>query len=118
MTPTMLEVDIHRAPGADHGIVTVSGVVDLTTREVLDAGFAEACVGCRSVITDLRAVRFFAAAGVHCLLRARNRLTEQGGALRLVCTDDWPVLAVLRAVRLLGNFPIHKDVDAAVRALV
>jgi anti-anti-sigma factor len=50
------------------------------------------------VVIDLTPVEFFDCAGLRLLYRARRRILERGGELRLVCSDR----LVLRILRITG----------------
>jgi stage II sporulation protein AA (anti-sigma F factor antagonist) len=58
--------------------VRVAGEVDLDTAEQLAAGLG-ACHG--TVVVDLAGVTFIDSSGLGTLVRARNRLTSEGGGL-------------------------------------
>jgi stage II sporulation protein AA (anti-sigma F factor antagonist) len=84
-----LQMDTERGPGdgaaggdggagGDRVTVHVSGEVDLETIDQLAAGL-EGCHG--MVVVDLAGVTFIDSSGLGTLVRARNRLTSEGGAL-------------------------------------
>jgi anti-anti-sigma factor len=65
-------------PNNDGVTVRVAGQVDLDTAEQLAAGL-ESCHG--TVVVDLAGVTFIDSSGLGTLVRARNRLTSEGGDL-------------------------------------
>ncbi len=65
-------------PNEDRLTVRVAGEVDLDTADQLAAGL-EACHG--TVVLDLAGVTFMDSSGLGTLVRARNRLLSEGGAL-------------------------------------
>jgi anti-anti-sigma factor len=65
-------------PNKDGVTVRIAGEVDLDTAEQLAAGL-EACHG--TVVVDLAGVTFIDSSGLGTLVRARNRLTSEGGGL-------------------------------------
>lgn len=64
------------------------------------------------VVIDLRPVEFFDCSGLRLLYRARARVLERGGQLRLVCTHPL-TLRVLRVTGLARLLPAHPDLAAA-----
>jgi anti-anti-sigma factor len=107
------EVSCHRGDG--YVAVRVSGDVDTGTRAELAAAFdlALAAGVFPVVVVDLSAVRFFAAAGVHCVERAVVEIEARGGRAHLVCPSPG---AAWRVVSLLGldrEWRVHHDVAEA-----
>jgi anti-anti-sigma factor len=107
------EISCHCADG--YVAVRVTGEVDTETRDRLAAALEQAvAVGTLPLVVDLSAVRYFAAAGVHCVERAVGAIEARGGAAHLVCPQPG---AAWRVVSLLGldrEWRIHQDVPAAV----
>ncbi|GAA3835993.1 anti-sigma factor antagonist [Streptomyces phyllanthi] len=64
------------------------------------------------IVIDLRPVEFFDCSGLRLLYRARRRVLEQGGELRLVCTREL-TLRVLRATGLARLLPPSASLDEA-----
>jgi anti-anti-sigma factor len=64
------------------------------------------------VVVDLRYVDFFDCSGLRLLYRARRRVLERDGQLRLVC-DHAPTLRVLRVAGLTRLLPPHTTLEAA-----
>ncbi|MGW5650736.1 anti-sigma factor antagonist [Streptomyces humi] len=64
------------------------------------------------VVIDLRHVEFFDCSGLRLLYRARSRVLERGGQLRLVCTHPL-TLRVLKVTGLSGLLPPLATLDAA-----
>ncbi|WP_046733913.1 anti-sigma factor antagonist [Streptomyces humi] len=64
------------------------------------------------VVIDLRHVEFFDCSGLRLLYRARSRVLERGGQLRLVCAHPL-TLRVLKVTGLSGLLPPLATLDAA-----
>ncbi|WP_448319654.1 anti-sigma factor antagonist [Streptomyces sp. CO7] len=67
------------------------------------------------VVVDLTPVEFFDCAGLRLLYRARRRVLDRGGELRLVCSDRL-VLRILRITGLAELLPPAPTLDAALDA--
>jgi anti-sigma B factor antagonist len=67
------------------------------------------------LILDLRAVTFIDCSGLSLLIRARRRVLERGGRLRVV-SDSPSVLRLLRLTRLASVFVLHDDLASALAA--
>jgi anti-anti-sigma factor len=102
-------------PGDGYVAVRVAGDVDTGTRAELAAALNKAvAAGVLPVVVDLSDVRFFAAAGVHCVELAVGAIQARGSAAHLVCPCPG---AAWRVVSLLGldrEWPVHQDVAGAV----
>ncbi|MGW5634433.1 anti-sigma factor antagonist [Streptomyces sp. NPDC003832] len=64
------------------------------------------------IVIDLRPVEFFDCSGLRLLHRARTRVLDHGGEIRLVCAQPL-VLRVLRLTGLARLLPPHPTLDAA-----
>ncbi|MGW2517089.1 anti-sigma factor antagonist [Streptomyces sp. NPDC001617] len=64
------------------------------------------------LVIDLRHVDFFDCSGLRLLYRARARVLDQGGELRLVCTHPL-TLRIMRVTGLARLLPAHATLDAA-----
>jgi anti-sigma B factor antagonist len=64
------------------------------------------------LVIDLRPVDFFDCSGLRLLYRARARVLDQDGELRLVCTQPL-ILRILRVTGLVRLLPAHPTLDAA-----
>ncbi|MEU2778741.1 anti-sigma factor antagonist [Streptomyces sp. NPDC007162] len=64
------------------------------------------------VVIDLRHVEFFDCSGLRLLYRARSRVLEHGGQIRLVCTHPL-TLRVLKVTGLSRLLPPLATLDAA-----
>jgi anti-anti-sigma factor len=67
------------------------------------------------VVIDLTPVEFFDCSGLRLLYRARSRVLDRGGELRLVCADRM-VLRILRVTGLHDLVPPAADLEEALRA--
>jgi anti-anti-sigma factor len=111
----VLQTDVICRPGDGYVAVRVAGDVDTGTRAQLSAALDRAVTaGTLPVVVDLTDVRFFAAAGVHCVEMAVGAIEARGGAAHLVCPRPG---AAWRVVSLLGldrQWLVHQDVADAV----
>jgi len=102
-------------PGDGYVAVRVAGDVDTGTRAQLAAALDRAVAAeTLPVVVDLSDVRFFAAAGVHCVESAVGAIRARGSAAHLVCPCPG---AAWRVVSLLGldrQWQVHHDVADAV----
>ncbi|MFF4750902.1 anti-sigma factor antagonist [Streptomyces sp. NPDC002514] len=64
------------------------------------------------IVIDLRNIEFFDCSGLRLLYRARTRVLEHGGTLRLVCTHPL-TLRVLRVTGLARLLPALPTLEAA-----
>jgi anti-anti-sigma factor len=107
------EVSCH--PGEGYVAVRVVGDVDTGTRLQLAAALDRAvAAGALPVVVDLSAVRFFAAAGVHCVERAVGAIEARGGATHLVCPCPGAAWRVVSLLGLHRQWLVHQDVAGAV----
>ncbi|MEV7200651.1 anti-sigma factor antagonist [Streptomyces griseoluteus] len=67
------------------------------------------------VVLDLRPVEFFDCSGLRLVSRARRRVLERGGRLRLVCAHPL-TLRVLTVTGLSRVLPPHPTLESALRA--
>ena len=99
-------------------VVRVAGEVDISTRPPLMEALRTA-VGSqdRAVVIDLSAVRFFSAAGVHCVDTAVTELGARGRPVRVVCPDPGPVWRLICVLKLHRQWPVHHSIADAVADL-
>jgi anti-anti-sigma factor len=90
-----------------HGEIDIAAAVEIIPH--LDA--ATSCPGARIVI-DLRHVEFFDCSGLRLLYRARRRVLDRDGELRLVCTHPL-TLRVLKVTGLARLLPPAPTLEAA-----
>ncbi|MFR0355459.1 anti-sigma factor antagonist [Streptomyces sediminimaris] len=64
------------------------------------------------LVLDLTRVDFFDCSGLRLVYRARTRLLDQDGELRLVCTHPL-TLRIMRVTGLSRLLPAHATLDAA-----
>jgi anti-anti-sigma factor len=112
---TVLQADVICHPGDGYVAVRVAGDVDTGTRAQLSAALDRAVMaGALPVVVDLSDVRFFAAAGVHCVELAVGAIEARGGAAHLVCPCPGPAWRVVSLLGLDRQWVVHQDVAAAV----
>jgi len=109
--PLTRHVRVHRDRGCT--VLTLSGEIDIAAAEEIGPCLDRATdrSGARVVI-DLSEVDFFDCSGLRLLYRARGRLLERGGELRLVCTDPL-TLRILKATGLARLTPVQPTLQAA-----
>ncbi|MFF9410206.1 anti-sigma factor antagonist [Streptomyces anandii] len=109
--PLTRHLRIHRARG--HTVLELRGEIDIAAAvqivPYLDRVTARP--GARVVI-DLSAVEFFDCSGLRLLYRARARLLDQDGELRLVCAHPL-TLRILKVTGLARLLPPQPTLDAA-----
>jgi anti-anti-sigma factor len=100
--------------GPDARLITVEGQVDTPTALELANSLITQLTAARVVIVDLNGVSFLGTAGLSALFEANELATQQGRALRLVCTSpiaNW----VLAAAGLQEHFVFADTVPGAVK---
>lgn len=98
----------------DLDVVTVDGVVDLTTAPELAERLGEDVPPV--LVVDLTRVTFLSAAGLRVLIAATVRAREHGRCLGLV-TDGKMALRVLRMSGMAASIPTFESLSDAVREL-
>ena len=92
-------------------VVDVVGALDVAIGRELDAELAEHAACGRSLVLDLRAVRFMDSTGIRVLIDAFNRAREQGIGCELLASDA--VIRTLESARLRrASEPLQAVVDA------
>ncbi|BBC38837.1 Anti-sigma factor antagonist [Streptomyces graminofaciens] len=96
-----------------HTVLELRGEIDIAAAvEIiphLDAATGSAAA---RVVIDLRHIAFFDCSGLRLLYRARHRVLDHGGELRLVCTHPL-TLRVLKVTGLSRLLPPAPSLDAA-----
>lgn len=94
-------------------VVELHGEVDILAALSLSAHLDALTAGPRpDVVLDLRPVSFLDCAGLGLLCRARNRVLQRQGHLRLITNSD-NFLRLLRHTGLRGVFELHPEVPMA-----
>jgi len=95
-------------------VLAVSGELDVLTGPQLDGRLAALSSGglCR-VVLDAAELTFCDASGITVLIRARNRVVEEQGWIRLVRVRS-PLRRVLAIVGLTGVLPVFDTVTDAI----
>jgi anti-sigma B factor antagonist len=100
---------IHETVHDGSTVVALGGEVDALTAPRLSAYLDSLTRGDHpDVVIDLRHVDFIDCSGLAVLVRARRRVLEREGRLRLVCRDEF-TLRTLQATRLAEAFTILPD---------
>lgn len=100
-------------PHAEYTVLEFRGEIDIAAgQEILPHLDRATGVPAPAVVLDLSRVEFFDCSGLRLLYRARARVLEQGGRLRLVC--DHPLtLRIMRVTGLSRLLPPHPTLEAA-----
>ncbi|MGW1750750.1 anti-sigma factor antagonist [Streptomyces sp. NPDC002092] len=109
--PLTRHLRVHQDRG--HTVLEFRGEIDIAAAveiaPVLDRVTARPEV---RLVIDLRPVDFFDCSGLRLLYRARARVLDQDGELRLVCTHPL-ALRIMRVTGLTRLLPAHPTLDAA-----
>ena len=109
--PLTRHLRIHQDRG--HTVLEFRGEIDIAAAleiaPYLDRATASPDV---RLVIDLRQVDFFDCSGLRLLYRARSRVLDQDGELRLVCTHPL-TLRIMRVTGLTRLLPPHPTLDAA-----
>ncbi|WP_330347326.1 anti-sigma factor antagonist [Streptomyces sp. NBC_00582] len=94
-------------------VLEFRGEIDIVAATEIGPWLDEATAGpAPRVVVDLSPIDFFDCSGLRLLYRARSRVLDQDGDLRLVCTHPL-ALRVLRATGLHRLLPPETTLDAA-----
>jgi anti-sigma B factor antagonist len=108
----LTERDLH--PGCRE--IQVTGELDLAVAPKLDEVLDGAVAGCETVLIDLQRCEFIDSSGIAVILRAHNRMTEQGRRLAVFGPTD-QVLRILSMTGLTSNGLVFQGVGEALAAL-
>ncbi|WNM31223.1 STAS domain-containing protein [Streptomyces sp. Li-HN-5-11] len=98
-------------------VVELRGEIDILTAPSLGARLDDlTAVALPGLVVDLRAVSFIDCAGLGVLCRARNRVMERHGRLRLI-TDSNQFRRILRGAGLDGVFEIYDHLPEGLAAV-
>lgn len=99
-------------------VLTVTGEVDSLTAPRLTALLDDAIRidGPTALIVDLRAVTFFASAGIAAVVGALERATDRAVRLRLVVDGNRRVTRPLEVSGTAGLLDLYAELEDAVRA--
>lgn len=98
-------------------LVELRGEIDILTAPSLGVRLDDlTAVVLPDLVVDLRAVSFIDCAGLGVLCRARNRVMERHGRLRLL-TDSNQFLRILRGAGLDGVFEVYDHLPEALAAV-
>ena len=113
----MVEVEVAHQP-AGYVQVRLAGEIDMSQEAPVRRALAEALAAGRApVLLDLCYLRFLAVVGVDWIDAAVARLTDQGRAVAVVCTEAGPVRRIVTLLSLDRRWPLHHDVARAVATL-
>jgi anti-anti-sigma factor len=113
----MVEVEVAHQPEG-YVLVRLAGEIDMSqevpVREALTGALA---AGRIPVLVDLCDLRFLAVVGVDWIDAAVARLTDEGRAVAVVCTEAGPVRRIVTLLSLEGRWPLHHDAARAAATL-
>ncbi len=114
LTEFDFSVLVHRRPGWDGCVVSVTGEVDMNTAPAFEEKLLEAIDdGEPVVVIDLTATTFIDSTFLSALVGAERRLRERDGSLVIVCAD--PALQKVFSITGLDRlYRIVETVDEAV----
>jgi anti-sigma B factor antagonist len=96
--------------------IQVIGELDLAVAGRLDEKLDAAVGGCERVLIDLGRCDFIDSSGIAVILRAHNRMAEQGRQLAVYSPTD-QVLRVLSMTGLTGNGLVFESAEEALAAI-
>lgn len=96
--------------------VQIDGELDLAVADQLDEVLAAAAAKCSRVLVGLERCDFIDSSGIAVILRARNRMEEEGHRL-VVYAPTAQVLRVFSMTGLIGNGLVFDTVEEALSAL-
>jgi anti-anti-sigma factor len=96
--------------------VQVEGELDLAVAAQLDEILTAAAAQCKGVLISLERCAFIDSSGIAVILRAHNRMREEGNRL-VVYTPTDQVLRVLSMTGLTSNGLVFDSADEALAAL-
>jgi anti-sigma B factor antagonist len=96
--------------------IQVEGELDLAVAGKLDEVLAKACEQCERVLVGLERCAFIDSSGIAVILRARNRMQEEGNRLVVYAPTD-QVLRVLSMTGLTSNGLVFDSAEQALAAL-
>jgi anti-anti-sigma factor len=109
------EIEAVRAEG-DAAVAAVRGEIDVRTADVLRARLTELhSRGHRNLVVDFTEVAFCDAAGLGALVAVHNRVSADGGGVRLAGVRP-AQRKLLRITGLHRVFGLHEDVEGALAA--
>ena len=96
----MSDFEAHTTQEAGRLVVAFAGECDLNSRDTMTATLLGAVRAARTVVVDLRAVRFFDSSGLHALVTAHQAALRRDGSLSVVNATG-TVAAVLEITGLM-----------------
>jgi anti-anti-sigma factor len=96
-------------------LVTVTGEVDATNADRLEAYLSEVRAPGQNVILDLSGLTFMDSRGLHVLLRLHGAVRTQQARLSLAAVHDWPA-RLLQITGIWDALDIHPGVEEAIQA--
>lgn len=96
--------------------IQIEGELDLAVAGELDVVLVKACEQCEQVLVGLERCAFIDSSGIAVILRAHNRMQEEGNRLAVYGPTD-QVLRVLSMTGLTANGLVFDSAEEALAAL-
>lgn len=96
--------------------IQIAGELDLAVAGELDEVLTRACEQCEQVLVGLERCSFIDSSGIAVILRAQNRMQEDGNRLVVYAPTD-QVLRVLSMTGLTSNGLVFASAEEALAAL-
>lgn len=118
MNPVPFEVSSEQVEGSIR-VFTVRGELDMSTAPELERGLEEALADPgASILVDLSDCEFIDSTGIALIVRAWQRLSEEGERRRLVlASSNHQVRRLLKITGVEGSIPMRESRDAALAEL-
>lgn len=97
-------------------VLVVEGEVDLSTSSTLREALQKAAVGAKGIVVDLQGCGYMDSSGIATLVEALHNAGKTGVPFSLAHVAG-RVKDIFTLARLESVFPIHPDVDAALRSV-
>lgn len=115
----LVGVDIEERDGGAVVVARLTGELDMAVAQSVGSQIAEAVPSAaRGVVVDMSGLDFMDSSGVSMLFALARRVGRRRQALHLVAPEGRAVARVLEIVEFDRAAPVHRDVDAAVSAIV
>jgi anti-sigma B factor antagonist len=96
-------------------ILTIKGRIDaLTAQEFKEILFGFIEKGRSSIVLDMHNLEYISSAGIRVLYQALNIIENKQGKV-VISAPSENVKKVFDIVELFSDFPMHKDIDEAVK---
>ncbi|MGH2726434.1 MAG: STAS domain-containing protein [Actinomycetota bacterium] len=115
MADTLCRVEIHR--GSGFPVARITGEVDISNVEQIEAGLDEVAVKEPLFVVDLTETEYFDSAGIRMLFGLANRSKARGKQLRVVAPHDAIVRRVLEITHFASVVPVYPSIEEGIASL-